>query len=298
MHDGEVETDVSLVQRLLKEQFPQWADLPIQPVPSAGTDNALYRLGTDLVVRLPRIDWAVDQVEKEHEWLPKLAQYLPLAIPEPLALGTPGHGYPWPWSVYRWLEGQNVASIAGLVDPVQAALDLATFIKALQQIDTTGAPRPGSHELSRGKPLAPRDKDTREAIAKLDGMIDAGAALAIWETALQAPAWAREPVWFHGDLLPGNLLFEQGRLHAVIDFGALAVGDPACDLTIAWGLFTGESRAAFRNALGVDDTTWERGRGFALSQAAIFIPYYLETNPAGVAHAQHVLAELLVDDGR
>lgn len=295
MHDGEVETGVPLVQALLREQFPRWADLPLKPVPSAGTDNALYRLGDDMVVRLPRIDWAVAQVEKEHQWLPRLAPFLPLTIPEPLAQGAPGRGYPWPWSVYRWLEGQN-QTIDNLSNPIQSAIDLAQFIKALQQIDTTGAPTPGSDALSRGKPLGPRDPYTREAIATLDSMIDAAAATALWETALKAPAWEREPVWFHGDMLPGNLLFRRGRLHAVIDFGALAAGDPACDLMIAWGLFTGESRVAFRQALGVDDATWERGRGFALSQAVIFIPYYLDTNPVGVAYAQRTLAELLAQD--
>ena len=172
--------------------------------------------------------------------------------------------------MHRWLDGES-AIFERLVDPCQAARDLAHFITALQGIDTTGGPQAVEHKL-RGRPLALRDTQTREAIAAMQGMIDTDALTRIWEAALQAPEWDREPVWFHGDLLPGNVLVEQGRLSAVIDFSGLGVGDPACDLMIAWGLFRGESRKVFRAALAVDDATWARGRGQALSQAAIFIP--------------------------
>ena len=288
MHVGEVDIDASLVRRLLAVQFPQWADLPIEPVPSAGTDNALYRLGHDMAVRLPRIHWAAG-VDKEHEWLPKLAPFLPLAIPVPLAKGNPGEGYPWHWSVYRWLEGEN-ASIERIVDLRQAATDLAQFIVALQQIEPAGGP-----PARRGVPLARRDQPTREAIAALRGTLDVDAVTAAWDVALEAPAWQGPPVWVHGDLLPGNLLVKQGRLSAVIDFAGLGVGDPACDLMIAWNLFTAETRGAFRAALAVDDATWARGRGWALSQALIFIPYYLDTNPAGVAVARRTINEVLAD---
>jgi aminoglycoside phosphotransferase (APT) family kinase protein len=234
------------------------------------------------------------QIDKERQWLPRLAPHLPLAIPVQLAKGKPGEGYPWHWSVYRWLEGEN-ATIDRIADPNQAAIDLAQFITALQRIDTTGGPPPGPHDLSRGKPLAMRDTYTREAIAALHGMIDSDAVTAAWEAALQAPEWNRAPVWFHGDVLPGNLLFERGRLSAVIDFGALGVGDPACDLMIAWGLFSGESRDMFRAALAVDEAMWARGRGWALSQALIFIPYYLDTNPVGVGNARRAIDEVLAD---
>ncbi len=292
MHIDEVDTDVSLVRRLLAAQFPHWAELPIEPVCSAGTDNALYRLGDDMAVRLPRIHWATGQVDKEFRWLPKLAPLLPLAIPVPLAKGTPGEGYPWDWSVCRWLEGEN-ATIERLADPRQAAMQLAQFITALQRIDPAGGPHPG-----RGVPLALRDAPTRDAIAALHGTLDADAVTMAWEAALQAPEWDRAPVWFHGDLLPGNLLIERGRLSAVIDFGGLGVGDPACDLMIAWSLFSGESRDVFRAALAVDDATWARGRGHALSQALIFIPYYLDTNPVGIGIAQRAIAEVLADQKR
>lgn len=295
MHDNEVDTDASLVSHLLAAQFPQWAGLPIAPVESAGTDNALYRLGDNMAVRLPRIDWAVGDVHKEHRWLPRLAPLLPLAIPVPRAKGKPGEGYPWHWSVYGWLKGENT-TIDHIVDPHQAAMDLVQFITALQRVDTAGGPLAVDHNL-RGVSLATRDTGTREAIACLQDTIDTDAATVVWEAALQAPEWDRTPVWFHGDLLPGNLLFERGRLSAVIDFGGLGVGDPACDLMIAWGLFSGESRDLFREALAIDKATWARGRGHALSQAVIFIPYYLDTNPVGVSNARRLIDEVLADHG-
>jgi len=295
MHDDEVNTDMSLVIRLLASQFPHWADLPLSTVESAGTDNAIYRLGDDMAVRLPRIHWATGQADKERNWMPKLAPHLPLAIPAPLAKGTPGEGYPWDWSIYRWLEGENL-TLEQVPDPNQSAIDIANFIIALQKIDITDAPLAIDYGL-RGEPLATRDMDTREAISALHEMIDVDAVTKIWDSALHASEWDREPVWFHGDLLPGNLLFKQGRLSAVIDFGGLGVGDPACDLMIAWSLFSGESRDAFRRALQVDDATWARGRGHALSQALIFIPYYLETNPVGVKNAWHTINEILAEDG-
>ncbi len=293
MHDGEIATSVDLVARLVAGQFPQWAGRPLRPVPSSGTDNALYRLGDDLLVRLPRIDWAVGQAEKERRWLPRLAPHLPLQIPVQLALGEPAEGFPWPWSIYRWLEGEN-ATLDRLADPLQAAADMARFIAALQRIDPAGGPPAFEHRL-RGVPLELRDRQTRRAIAAMAGMIDEAAALAVWEAALAAPVWERPPVWFHGDLLPGNVLVHEGRLRAVIDFSGLGVGDPACDLMIAWGLFAGESRAHFREALAVDEATWQRGRGQALSQAVIFVPYYRETNPLGVAYARRMIDEVLAD---
>jgi aminoglycoside phosphotransferase (APT) family kinase protein len=293
MHKNEIATDEALVRRLLSAQFPQWASLPITAVPSAGTDNALYRLGDDLAVRLPRIDWAVGQVDKEHRWMPRLAPLLPLAVPTPVAKGRPGEGYPWEWSIYCWHKGEN-ATLDQIADPVQAAVDLAEFLLALQKIDTTGGPDAIEHQL-RGAPLLLRNRSTREAIAAMDGMMDCKTAIAVWETALAAPDWDRPAVWFHGDLLPGNLLFQEGRLCAVIDFGGLGVGDPACDLMIAWGLFAGASREAFRSVLGADEATWARGRGMALSQAVIFVPYYLNTNPVGVDNALHMIDEVLAD---
>jgi aminoglycoside phosphotransferase (APT) family kinase protein len=294
MHDDEVDVDVSLVGRLLAVQFPQWADLPIEPVHSAGTDNAIYRLGSDLAVRLPRIHRATGQMDKEHQWLPRLAPLLPLAIPVPLAKGTPGEGYPWQWSVYRWLAGEN-ATIERIADPGQAARDLAHFIAALQRIDPTGGPPPGPHNFFRGVPLAMRDSETRAAIATLHGTLDASALTAAWEAALQAPAWHGLPIWIHGDLQPLNLLVQQGRLSAVIDFGGLGVGDPACDLIVAWNLLSTQTRDIFRAALPVDDATWARGRGWALSVGLIALPYYQSTNPVLAGIARRAIDEALAD---
>ena len=293
MHADEVASDVVLVRRLLAAQFPQWAGLPIVPVPSAGTDNALYRLGAELAVRLPRIHWAVGQAAKEDVWLRRLAPALPLTVPAVLAHGQPGEGYPYPWAIYRWLGGANAAQ-SPPTDMVAAAVELAHFLRALQGIDTTGGPVALDHGL-RGAPLAGRDAATRQAIAALTGEIDTAAATAVWEDALRAGEWDRPLVWFHGDLLPGNLLVAGGRLSAVIDWNGLGVGDPACDLVIAWALLFGDGRAAFRAALGVDAATWARGRGHALSQALIFIPYYRHTNPLGVAYHRRTLAAVLAD---
>ena len=294
MHIDEMDTDVSLVRRLLTAQFPQWAGLDIRPVPSAGTDNALYRLGDDMVVRMPRIHWATGQVDKEHEWLPRLGPLLPLRIPVPLARGTPDEGYPWHWSVYRWLEGEE-ATIEHIADPGLAATGLAHFVAALQRIDATGGPRPGEHNSSRGVPLATRDTRTRAAIDALRGALDAGAAAAAWEAALRAGEWQGGPTWIHGDLRPGNLLAQEGRLTAVIDFGCLGVGDPACDLMVAWNFLTAETRDLFRASLGVDDATWARGRGWALSVGLIALPYYQSTNTVLAGIARRTISEVLAD---
>lgn len=290
MHADEVDTDPQLVRRLLAAQFPQWASLPVRPVPSAGTDNALYRLGPDLAVRLPRIGWAVDDVAKEQRWLPLLAGQLPLPVPAPVGAGRPGEGYPWPWSVYRWLPGEDAAG-GRLGNLAKTATDLAGFVTALRgieaprQLDTAGS--------SRGVPLALRDAATRAAIDALAGSVDRGAVTDAWEAALAAPEWHGRPVWVHGDLTPGNLLVEEGRLSAVIDFGALNVGDPAVDLLPAWNLFPAPVREVYRAALGVDDATWERGRGWALSVALIALPYYRHTNPAITAGSQLVIDRVL-----
>ncbi len=299
MHADEVHTDVALVRRLLAAQFPQWAELPVAPVASAGTDNALYRLGESMVVRLPRIAWAFGQVAKEQRWLPYLAPRLPLAIPVPLAMGAPGAGYPWHWSVYRWLPGEN-ADVAPIADMRRAATDLARFIVALQRIDATGGPPPGEHNSGRGVPLGTRDAYTRAAIAELDTRrdvepLDLDAVTAAWEADSRAPAWSRPPVWLHGDIQAVNLLVEQGRLTAVIDFGCLGVGDPACDLIAAWSFFDAETREVFRAALGVDDAAWARGRGWALSVGLVALPYYRVTNPVLAGISRRAIGEVLAD---
>lgn len=291
MHADEVETDVALVRRLLAGQFPHWAGLRIEPVASYGTDHDIYRLGDHLAARLPRIAGAAKQAAMEAQWLPKFAPHLPLAIPVPLAMGRPAEGYPFSWSVSTWLPGGDAN---GTIDDLeQAAVDLAGFVTALRQVDTTGAPpRP---RRGRGGPLALLDERVREAITQLGDRVDDQAALRSWQESLSAPAWDGPKTWAHADLLPGNLLVVRGRLSAVIDFGCLNVGDPACDLLPAWNLFDSDSRLRFRAELKADDASWLRGRGWALYQAALALPYYWDTNPGMVRQASRALAHVLAD---
>ncbi len=295
MHADEVDTDAALVGRLVAGQFPQWADLPIEPVQAFGTDNALYRLGDEMVARLPRTKRTSATLEKERRWLPRLAPLLPLAVPVPLAEGAPAEGYPFAWSVYSWLEGEN-ATIERITDPSQLATDLAQFVAALQRIDPTGGPSPGEHNFFRGVPLARRGEATRAAIASLAGAIDSDVVSAVWEEALRAPEWDRPPVWVHGDLDSRNLLVERGRLSAAIDWGGLGVGDPACDVMVVWKVLSADTRDIFRTALAVDEATWARGRGWVLSQALMALSYYtLETNAVLVLEAERWMAEVLAD---
>ena len=292
MHAGEVDTDVALVRRLLAAQFPHWSDLPIDPVVSYGTDHDIYRLGDHLAARLPRIDWAIGQAAKEAEWLPKLAPHLPLEVPMQLARGRPAESYPFEWSVYTWLPGENANGMIEDLD--RAAVDLAAFVNALRRIDAADAhPR---NSGSRGAPLAELDEHVRRSIAQLGNRIDADVALRSWEESLNASEWDGEEAWVHGDLLPGNLLVVDGRLSGVIDFGCLNVGDPASDLQPAWNVFAGDSRRRYRDELDVDDASWLRGRGWSLYQAVLALPYYWDTNPGMIRQASHALAQVLADD--
>jgi aminoglycoside phosphotransferase (APT) family kinase protein len=287
---------VALVRRLVRAQFPQWAGLPIRPVQFDGWDNRTFHLGADMSVRLPSAEAYAAQVAKEHQWLPRLAPHLPLPIPVPLAQGVPGAGYPWPWSVYRWLDGE-IATTARIADLCLFAATLADFLAALQRSDPTGGPPPGPHNFWRGGPLTVYDAETRQTIAALDGLIDTEAATAVWDAALAAP-WHGPPVWIHGDVAVGNLLVQEGRLSAVIDFGCSAVGDPACDLVIAWTFLTGESRAAFVAGVPVDAAAWARGRGWALWKALITFAGLMRTNPGEVVASRRVIDEVLADHQR
>jgi aminoglycoside phosphotransferase (APT) family kinase protein len=290
MHPDEVGTDVALVRRLLRAQFPRWADLSLAPVPSAGTDNALYRLGEDLVVRLPRIGWAVAAVAVEHRWVPWLAPRLPVPVPVPVALGRPGAGYPWPWTVCRWLPGANpdpgaAAGAAPLAD------DLGAVVTALHRLDAGHGP-----PAARGVPVAERDGATRAALAALAGSdeaVDLAAAEAVWAAACRVPPWPGPPVWLHGDLSPGNVLVAGGRLVGLLDFGCTGVGDPAVDLVPTWNLFAPTAAAEFRDTIEIDDDTWDRARGWALSIALIQLPYYRGTNPTLAASSRRTIARIL-----
>ncbi|OKK17269.1 phosphotransferase [Streptomyces sp. CB00455] len=280
-----------LVRRLIAGQFPRWAGRSVRRVPSGGTVNAMYRLGEDMVVRLPLTAGGAEDVAAERAWLPHLARLLPVAVPEVLGAGEPAEGYPWPWSVYRWLAGENPRAGA-LGAPELLAGDLAAFVAAMRRITLPGAP-----PAYRGGPLATLDDSTRAAIETLRGIpeegVDCGAVTAVWQDALRAPAWDGPPVWLHADLMPGNLLVDGGRLTSVIDFGCTGVGDPACDLFPAWNLLPAAARKVFREALDVDDATWRRGRGRTLSQALIALPYHRGTNPAMAGNARHVIRAVL-----
>ncbi len=288
MHDDEVDTDAELVRGLLRSQHPQWAELPIERVASAGTDNAMYRLGDDLAVRLPRIHWAVDIVAKEQQWVPFLAPRLPLEVPVPVAAGEPEPAFPHPWGVVEWLSGEPAAP-ERLDHPVSAACDLAAFVQALRAVDPTGGPR---HH--RGLPVRHVDEMVRTGVAGLAGEVDGEAVLDAWTRVLAAPDHEGDPVWFHGDLSYLNLLAREGALAAVLDWGTCGVGDPAIDTIVAWSLFPPDARRAYREALDVDDATWVRGRGWVLS-GVYGIPYYRDTNPVLVANAVRGIQAVLAD---
>jgi aminoglycoside phosphotransferase (APT) family kinase protein len=265
--DGRAGIDADLVRRLIAEQFPQWADLPVTPVKVDGWDNRTYRLGTDLTARLPTAAAYVPAVDKEHQWLPVLAPYLPVEIPTAIAKGAPGQGYPYPWAIRRWIDGRT-ASFQTVTDLSAFARAIADFILALQGVDATGGPLAGEHSFYRGAPLQHYHDETVEALAVLKDRIDADLAGEVWDAAL-ASTWDRPPAWFHGDIASGNLLVQDGHLSAVIDFGTSGVGDPACDLVIAYTFFSGPSREAFRSAVAQDPGMWARARGWALWKALI-----------------------------
>ncbi|MEU9221282.1 aminoglycoside phosphotransferase family protein [Streptomyces sp. NPDC048376] len=294
-HPDPRRVDERLVRRLIDGQFPRWAGLPVERFPSGGTVNAVYRLGKDMAVRLPLVEGGVADVATERTWLPRLSPLLPTAVPEVLGEGAPADGYPWPWSVYRWLPGE-IPEAGALTEPVPLARDLAAFVAAMRGITLRDAPK-----AYRGGPLATLDGPTRAALDELRALpeegIDCDRLAQVWQDELGAPAHEGPPRWLHADLMPGNLLVRGGRLSAVIDFGCMGVGDPACDLFPAWNLLPPGAREVFREALGVDDATWRRGRGRTLSQALIALPYYRKTNPAMAGNARHVIRAVLGESG-
>ena len=296
MDNEQLIIDTTLVQRLVASQFPQWKDLPIRPVVVGGWDNRTFHLGEQMLVRMPSAAAYASKVEKEQHWLPILAPLLPLKIPVPLAMGEPAEGYPWRWSIYSWLDGDTAAS-THIVDLCDFATSLAHFLISLQAIDPTGGPLPGPHNFYRGGALTTYDAETRQALVALKGKIDVDAATEVWEAAL-ATTWQGAPVWVHGDLSTGNMLMQEGKLCAIIDFGGLTIGDPACDLAIAWTLFEGESREAFRAMLPRDAGTWARGRGWTLWKALIIAAGMTKSNAIEATKPWHIIEEVLEDHRR
>jgi len=285
--------DASLARRLIDSQFPQWSHLPVAAVEFDGWDNRTFRLGPELTVRLPSGDWYAQQVDKEQQWLPVLAPQLPLPIPTPVAKGEPGAGFPFPWSVYRWLQGE-LASKARIDDLPGFATALAGFLNALGRVDANGGPAPGQHNFYRGGALATYEEETHEAIDALGNEVPREAVERVWADAMTT-SWDREPVWFHGDVASGNLLVRDGRLAAVLDFGTSGVGDPACDMVIAWTFLTGSSRDRFRAELGVDAGTWSRGRGWALWKALITLVGHLERDASQAAVTRREIDRILME---
>jgi aminoglycoside phosphotransferase (APT) family kinase protein len=289
-----VHVDIPQARRLVAAQFPEWADLDVTPVPSSGVDNITFRLGDDKLLRMPRFARWIGQVTREQRWLPELAPHLPLAVPTPLGKGRPGEGYPFPWSVYGWIDGTNADRIT---DYRQAAVDLADFLLALQEIDADGGPPPEWSNGFRGVDLHDeRDSPVvasrmEERIAALEGFFDVDAVTEVWQAGLDAPAWDGPPVWVHGDPVGANMIARDGRLAAVIDFGTLAVGDPACDLIAAWGFLPADARAEFRKLLAVDDATWDRGRVWGLT--SILPSKADQADPVRAARARQALTEIV-----
>jgi aminoglycoside phosphotransferase (APT) family kinase protein len=294
MSQSKLEINTLLAKRLVASQFPNWKDLPIYPVASSGWDNRSFHLGDEMLIRIPSsADYAL-QVEKEHYWLPKLSGSLPLKIPTPLRLGYPDHGYPWNWSIYSWIDGAS-ACLKNIKDLNDFASALAQFLKAFESIDASLGPPPGLHSFYRGSPLKTYNTEVRRAIEALQNKTDSKALTAIWEQAL-ASENEKKPVWVHGDLSPGNLLVADGKLVAVIDFGQLTVGDPACDLVIAWNLFFKESRALFRKSLDLDEKTWMRAKGWALWKALIAAAGFVNPGNFESNRCWQIIQEILEDE--
>ena len=280
-----------LVRDLVAEQFPHWAHLSVTPVASSGWDNRTFHLGDGLSVRLPSAEAYAPAVLKEQHWLPKLAPQLPLAIPKPVAMGQPCTRFPWHWSIYTWLPGASAAT-AQVDDPLRLAEALADFLQALQAIDVRQAPH--DPQQSRGGSLHRWQPQVNEALARLEHKVDTRAAASLWQQALDAPLNA-PPVLFHGDVSAGNLLIENGQLCAVIDFGGMSVGDPACDMAIAWTYFDADQRAVFRRKLAVDEHIWARGKGWALWKGLILLAGLIKSNEVETRAAPRAIEQLLND---
>jgi aminoglycoside phosphotransferase (APT) family kinase protein len=289
----ELQTDAALARALIAAQFPQWATLPLARVESPSTDNDMYRLGDRMAARLPRRKSAVAPIEKEHAWLSRLAPCLPLAIPVPIAKGSPSVGYPYAWGVVQWITGEPPGA-AVITDPVMAR-DLAGFVTALQAIDPTAGPGPGEHNGWRGSDLSTFDAVMRRRFNWLADLDDIAAIVAVWDRSLETPPWTGRAVWIHGDLKGANLLLQGKTVTGVLDWSAAGVGDPAVDLAPAWTLFAGEARSAFRKALAPDEAAWARGRAWALIEGVFGLSYYRGRNDALAVTGRRVLDAILFD---
>jgi len=279
---------VTLVQELIAEQFPQWAYLPIRTVEFSGWDNKTFRLGQDMSIRLPSAQEYAAQVKKEQTWLPILASNLSIPISQPIAMGKPSKNYPFNWSVYRWIEGQSANSL--IIDGLDLniiAVQLAQFLHELHQIDSQGGP-----VTDRGGSPIFYDDEARSTMIQLQNLIDVNTATSVWEAAISS-RWNKAPMWAHGDLSSGNILIQDNRLCAVIDFGSITIGDPACDLVIAWTFLKNESRQIFKKQINLDKDTWARARGWALWKALITLAPLKDKNNSDATAQLQIIDEIL-----
>ncbi|MBS0185797.1 MAG: aminoglycoside phosphotransferase family protein [Proteobacteria bacterium] len=288
-----IEITARLVKQLIKEQFPLYAHFSVVPVPLNGHDNRTFRLGERMLVRLPSSEEYVKQVEKEHKWLPLIAPYLPLSVPKPIAMGNPSKDYPWNWSIYKWLEGNSANTLEINEETLQnIAVDLACFLNKFHKFAPSDAPSPGLHNWWRAAHTSVYDEETRSLIIKLSSLIDAKKARFLWEKSIKS-MWYKDPVWVHGDIASGNILIKENKLSAVIDFGCMGIGDPACDLTIAWTFFKDKSREKFRSMIDLDSKTWERARGWGLWKALYELSILKDKGRSDAMKQQQVIKDIL-----
>lgn len=293
MKQNKFDVSVSLIKNLIFEQFSQWKNLPIKEVEVQGWDNRTFRLGSEMLIRMPSAECYAVKVEKEQKWLPILAKHLSIKIPEPIAMGKPSKDYPWNWSIYKWIEGKSANTLnVNEKDLENIAKQVAQFLNELHKIDTAGAPSPGKHNFYRGGDLSVYDKETRSAIEKLKTFISAENVLKVWEKALGS-AWNKNPIWIHGDLSAGNILIQNNRLVGIIDFGGTAVGDPACDLVIAWTFLKNKSRKIFKANVNLDNDTWTRARGWALWKAVITLDSLKDKTSLEAFEQKNIIEEII-----
>jgi aminoglycoside phosphotransferase (APT) family kinase protein len=292
MNEKSIILTPDLARKLIAHQFPKYSILQITDVEKQGHDNRTYRLGRHMLIRIPTAEKYALSVLKERELLPQLAKYLSINIPTPIKMGKPSADYPYPFSIYKWLPGKSI-NLLKLTnhDQEQLAFDLAKFLKELQAINDIEGPEPGQHNWWRGDHVSVYDKETREQIAELAEIIDASKALALWDQAC-ATKWNKQPVWIHGDFADGNILIKNNKLSAVIDFSGTAVGDPACDLVIAWAYLSGKAREIFVNEINMDSDTVLRARAWALWKATFELCKIADKNSMEARSQKQIIDEV------